>query len=709
MLAGGALTDNRDRWGRLRIRRETYRRDDRTTVDRLALAVLTFTVREFKQRLVGSVDTRGHVTASAVMDLGEAVNAAVERGLPILLSTEAAGFLDGRVRVGRMKGKPGMLTITRSDGLSAGTRRVVAEQAVAELRALRREGARVTVDAGARQVLRMTLARPLEDDPVLVGRQREVAALMAAGSGVNASQVGTGKAVMSARGGFYHRAATTPRFRALLVAEGRLLSQWHDELVHGAPGRAMPPLAPNCRVRILDAAGPVAGQLRRLDREAGEQALVVLVGDGLLDRSPADLAAIRYHLLVADEALRYANPDTEAHRALKQLRMAAAADCWLLTATPRSKTNDALDVLVGLAVGDEAMIADRLNTREAGDLMDEVNAHRLRVNFGPHLVRVTRNDMKDWMPDVRPATPLAIEPDGALAELLEAIRGGGREAYRRLLDVIKELRTIDTAVDPALHRAALAKFASAQSVVLSNVNVYVDASVDPETLTHSKAALARALVRQGLVAAATRGGGDGQPLLRGIVAQTLANVAGEEQAIVFAERVWCLRALAATLRDRHGIEAHCADGALTEDQFEVLKRRFVAGEFPVLCLSKVGQRGHNLQNASVLCHYDLPWTPVPLEQRVGRAARPGSRHGYVETYIPYIKGAGIEHVVGVITPRGAEHHQVLDSFEGVRASESTLATQLGQITAEVADSKEDAGYAATAARLRVAASVFGVE
>jgi hypothetical protein len=41
----------------------------------------------------------------------------------------------------------------------------------------------------------------------------------------------------------------------------------------------------------------------------------VLVGDGLLDRSAADLAAIRYHLLVADEALRYANPDTEAHRA----------------------------------------------------------------------------------------------------------------------------------------------------------------------------------------------------------------------------------------------------------------------------------------------------------------------------------------------------------------------------------------------------------
>ena len=46
------------------------------------------------------------------MDLGEAVQTAVERGLPLLLSTEAAGHLKDTVRVGRMKGRPGMLTIT---------------------------------------------------------------------------------------------------------------------------------------------------------------------------------------------------------------------------------------------------------------------------------------------------------------------------------------------------------------------------------------------------------------------------------------------------------------------------------------------------------------------------------------------------------------------------------------------------------------------
>ena len=76
------------------------------------------------------------------MDLGEAVQTAVERGLPLLLSTEAAGQLKDTVRVGRMKGRPGALTITSSDGVSATTRRVVAEQAIGELRALKQPGRR---------------------------------------------------------------------------------------------------------------------------------------------------------------------------------------------------------------------------------------------------------------------------------------------------------------------------------------------------------------------------------------------------------------------------------------------------------------------------------------------------------------------------------------------------------------------------------------
>ncbi len=704
-VSPGVPRDKRDRWGRIALHRRSYKGADGTTTAELELRVLTFPARGFSQRRLGSAPReQQYAHSSAVMDLGEAVQTAIDAGLPLLLSTEAAGELQDTIRVGRMKGRPGMLTITSSDGVSATTRRVVAEQAIGSLIALKRSKTKVTLSAGARQLVRMTMAQPLADDPVLLGRQREMAALKVVGSGVDASAVGTGKTISSGRA-LAHRASMQPRFRGLVIAEGRLLGQWREELTRGAPGRGLPPLAPNVKLLVLSDDRQIAGQIRRFDRELGDRPGVVLAPNSVLDRYPADLQTIPWHLLIADEALRYANPATEAHQALAQVRFGSVADCWLLTATPRGKSAEHLDVLVGLAVGDEAMITERLNTREASDLMDEINAHRLRVNYGPHLVRVTRRDMQSWMPEVRPAEPLALDSDPALAELLDAIRQGGREAYRRLLEVLRELKTLEVRSD--LYRQALAELARAQGVVLGNVGVFVDASVDPETLTHSKAALATALVRQGLVAEAVRGGGDGLPLLRGVSAQTLAGVAGEEQVIVFGERVWCLRQLAQTLRQRHGVEAHVADGSIDPGEFETLKRRFTAGEFPVLCLSRVGHEGHNLQNASVLCHLDLPWLPTGLEQRVGRAARPGAARAHVQTYIPYIRRGGVEHIVSVLASRGAEHHQILDSFEGVRAAESTVATQLGQITGQVADSKDDAGYAATAARLRVAASVFG--
>ena len=224
----------------------------------------------------------------------------------------------------------------------------------------------------------MTLARPLDDDPVLLGRQKEIAALKVVGSGVDASQVGSGKTCTSGRA-LSQRACVTRRFRGLVIAEGRLLGRWRDELTNGAPGRGLPPLAPNVEVLVLDDQRQVAGQLRAFDRKLGDRPAVLLAANSVLDRYPADLQAIHWHLLIADEALRYANPATEAHQALAQVRFGAAADCWLLTATPRGKSAEHLDVLVGLAVGDRAMITERLNTREAGDLMDEINAHRLRV------------------------------------------------------------------------------------------------------------------------------------------------------------------------------------------------------------------------------------------------------------------------------------------------------------------------------------------
>jgi superfamily II DNA or RNA helicase len=49
-----------------------------------------------------------------------------------------------------------------------------------------------------------------------------------------------------------------------------------------------------------------------------------------------------------------------------------------------------------------------------------------------------------------------------------------------------------------------------------------------------------------------------------------------------------------------------------------------------LVVTDVAAEGLDLQRAARVVHYDLPWTPMRLEQREGRAVRLGSAHGEVE-------------------------------------------------------------------------------
>ena len=112
-----------DRWGRILVRRRSHTTSGGSEIAELSLRVVTLPVRRLPRRRLGSAPfDEFHATHSAVMELGEAVQTAIEHGLPLLLSSEASGELKDTVRVGRMKGRPGLLAITTADGPSATTR-----------------------------------------------------------------------------------------------------------------------------------------------------------------------------------------------------------------------------------------------------------------------------------------------------------------------------------------------------------------------------------------------------------------------------------------------------------------------------------------------------------------------------------------------------------------------------------------------------------
>ena len=617
------------------------------------------------------------------MDLGEAVQTAIERGLPLLLSSEAAGAAQGHGARRAHEGPPRHAHHHhRRRRSSATTRRVVAEQAIAELRDAQALAARtVTLDAGARQLVRMVRARPLADDPVLLGRQRELAALKVVGSGVDASpdrHRQDDHQRPRARAPRRHHAALPRAGRRRGPAARPVARRAARRRARRAGCRRWRPTS-TCSCSPTTARSPA--QIRALrPRARRPRPASCWCANGVLDRHPGRARGDR---LAPADRRRGAALRQPRHRRPPGARAACGcrrvADCWLLTATPRGKSAEHLDVLVGLALGDEAMIRERLNTREAGDLLDELNAHRLRVNYGPHLVRVTRQDMQAWMPEVRPAQPLALEADAALAELLEAIR---QRRPRRLPAPARAAARAARRSSPAapLYKQALAELARAQGVVLGNVGVFVDASVDPETLTHS----------QGRARPGARRAGPRRPRRCAAAATACrccaASPPRRSPASPARSRCSCSPSACAacassprTLRERHGVEAHVADGSLTGRDFEALKQRFTRRRVPgPVPLAASATRATTSRTPRVL---------VPPRPAV--AARPGSSSASAAPPAPAPCAAGCRPTSPTSAtpgsrtssrcsrPRGGEHHQILDSYEGVAAADSTLATQLG--------------------------------
>ena len=65
-----------------------------------------------------------------------------------------------------------------------------------------------------------------------------------------------------------------------------------------------------------------------------------------------------------------------------------------------------------------------------------------------------------------------------------------------------------------------------------------------------------------------------------------------------------------------------------------------------LIVTDVAAEGLDLQRARRVIHYDLPWTPMRLEQREGRAVRLGSSHQTVEV-VRFLSSPALERLLGV--------------------------------------------------------------
>jgi superfamily II DNA or RNA helicase len=109
--------------------------------------------------------------------------------------------------------------------------------------------------------------------------------------------------------------------------------------------------------------------------------------------------------------------------------------------------------------------------------------------------------------------------------------------------------------------------------------------------------------------------------------------------------------------DDAGYSTETLEGAVSHDVRDVLQERFLAGQFQVLVSTDAGGEGIDLQSAHVMVDWDLPWSMVRLEQRMGRLHRVGQT-----------KPVYVYHLVAPHTREGRVQEVMLTNLE--KASES---------------------------------------
>ena len=375
-------------------------------------------------------------------------------------------------------------------------------------------------------------------------------------------------------------------------------------------------------------------------------------------------------LFVVDEAHRFRNPDTNRYRALAKLVVGARV--LLVTATPIHNCIADLFHLFRLFLRDHDLTALgvaslRLAARAALDIgtLGAVAARlivarsRSRVQAayaeGPLLLR---------FPSRAPGEIVRVGPmpddalGGVIAEIQRLEPPGDAAALFRLV-LLSQL-----ASSPPAFRASLVRYEAF-------LDLARDAAVDGRTLTRRE--FQRSFPRTAgedlqlaflplLLAPGPGGAVDrDRDVVRGLrdlagpahdpkaeaLERLLAGRAGK--TIVFVQPRATVRYLLRRLRGRR-VAAVVGDTGLFGNEpatrAEVLAAFAPraqhappparALETDILIATDLVSEGLNLQDATRVVHYDLPWSPARLAQRVGRVDRLGSPHDRVEavTFLP---------------------------------------------------------------------------
>jgi hypothetical protein len=386
-----------------------------------------------------------------------------------------------------------------------------------------------------------------------------------------------------------------------------------------------------------------------------------------------------WHDITADEAEVLRGTGTKQATALWALRGNSQV-ATVLTGTPINKGVDDLGRLISWVRNDKHLFHG-VKLSKSFDLTRDEDLPEFLAAMGPLVFRRDTSEISDELPMVVPNV-LLLDPSPAEKALSTAARYELKRVYQELL---AWLDIAEAASDIGTDELAEARegLKAARGAWLGGTSLARMASSDPAALLGSTSAGAALLAGQGLIEAATAERGTKRTVVVDLITQ---RVLAGKKCLIFTEFATVATGLIEDF-DASGVRVGWVLGGGGKKRDEMIAA-FQAGDLDVLVCTSAGERGLNLQMASVIVHYDLPWTPKSVIQRTGRGMRIKSPNKSLELIFPLMRGTIEERVAALVVTRAVEAMRALDTSRGVDTTKTEMGLALGGLVAGLATIEE---------------------
>ena len=410
-------------------------------------------------------------------------------------------------------------------------------------------------------------------------------------------------------------------------------------------------VARDARHPVIVAPAALRGMWHTAMRAAGRSVAFLSIESLGRQRTGRESVSLDPDLVIVDEAHHARNPATARYRSLA--RLTRRAKVLLLTATPIHNSEQDLSALLGLFLGARSTALDtsaamRCVIRRTA----AAPSARIPLVDPPRSLVIPDDESRmNAIVALPPPVPPADGGEGGILLVYSLLRrwassqGALVESLRRrLARATALLSALDAGRYPSSGELSAWSYADG-AMQLAFPELTVGATVD-----RLPASALSAAIREH--AAAVRALLDELRSTRNVDEHRADHLRAIRSShpcakiVAFTQYAETVAALFAQLRHEPAVAALTSTGACvaggTLSRAEALARfapdaqgaRTVARvqAIDLLLTTDLLSEGVNLQDASVVVHLDLPWTPARLEQRVGRAARIGSSHERVTVY-----------------------------------------------------------------------------